>query len=172
MSKSEVRKNQGIGQFLLKAAIALLVVIALGSYVFERYRLGIDTQVVKCLPWTLFIVDTHNKEIRSGEYFAYRAFGMQPVIPDGQWAAKQAAAVAGDHVSISRKETLINGTPRKDGRLFNVSSLDLDYNDLTRELIVGEDEIFGMGTLPESYDSRYVGPMKKSQIIGRVYPIY
>lgn len=172
MSKSETKEKASTASFLTKSIVSLAVVLVVGSYLFDRYRIGIDNQVVKCLPWTIFLVDTYNTQIESGDYFAYHAARMEPVVPDGQWAAKQAAAVTGDHVSLSRSETLINGVPRNDGHLYDVPSLDLDYEALTRELVVGEDEIFGMGTLPTSYDSRYVGPIQQQQVIGRVYPLF
>lgn len=172
MSKSETKHKGSTAKFLTKSIVSLAVVLVVGSYLFDRYRIGIDNQVVKCLPWTVFLVDTYNTQIESGDYFAYHAAGMEPVVPDGQWAAKQAAAVTGDHVSLSRSETLINGVPRDEGRLYDVPSLDLDYEALTREIVVGEDQIFGMGTLPTSYDSRYAGPINKQQVIGRVYPLF
>ena len=173
MSKSEAALDKKpMGRFLAKSLLILAIVIAIGAYLFDRYRIGIDTQVVRCLPWTIFIVDTQDTNIHSGAYFAYRAARMEPVVADGQWAAKQAAGVEGDHVSLSRTETLINGSVRENGKLYDIPSMELDYAALTRELIVPKGEIFGMGTLPTSYDSRYMGTIYQEQVIGRVYPLF
>jgi|SRR5690554_1552313 len=158
--------------FLMKGVLALTVVLSSGYLFFDRYSIGIDKQVVKCLPYTFYLYDNKNQDVQKGDYLVFNAEGMGPVIPDGQLVAKKIAAVAGDVVSISFEQTTINGEVWENGELHEPKDIDIDAESLIRTFTVQEGEIFTMGTLPTSWDGRYVGPIKKDQIIAKAYPIW
>lgn len=169
MSKS----SSSQGRFLFKASTILLVVLSIGAYLGNRFYIGIDSQEYKCLPFTLVIVDKHQRDIKRGQYFAYVAKGMQPAVEDGLVAFKQAVAVPGDQVSVGVEETTVNGSPQPNGLLRHADYVEgVSAEDLTRTLTIGADQLFAMGTEPASFDSRYWGPVEATQVIGRVYPIY
>lgn len=161
------------GRFLIKATSILLVVLLIGAWFGNRFYIGIDSQEYSCLPYTLFIVDTKQRDIERGQFFAYTAKGMQPAVQDGQIALKQAVAVPGDTVNVGAEETLVNGAPQPNGLLRHADKLDdRSIEDLVRTLEVSEGELFAMGTEPASFDSRYWGTVKGNQIQGRAYPIF
>jgi|AntRauTorcE11898_2_1112593.scaffolds.fasta_scaffold05256_3 conjugal transfer pilin signal peptidase TrbI len=169
MSKSSSSR----GQFLVKATAILSVVLLIGAYLGNRFYLGVDSQEYGCLPFTLVIVDTKQRDIKRGQYFAYVAKGMQPAVEDGLVAFKQAVAVSGDQVNVGAEETTVNGVPQLNGLLRHAGKEKVkSAEELTRTLTIGADQLFAMGTEPASFDSRYWGPVESSQIIGRVYPIY
>lgn len=157
--------------FLIKGALALTVVLSSGYLFFDRYSIGIDKQVVKCLPYTFYLYDKHNQDVQKGDYLVFHASGMDPVIPDGDLVAKKVAAVAGDVVSISFEQTTINGEVWENGELREPKNVDIDTESLVRTFTVQEGEIFTMGTLLTSWDGRYVGPISKDQIVAKAYPI-
>jgi len=160
-------------RFLIKACSLLAIVIVLGSWFGNRFYIGIDGQEYKCLPFTLFIVDTHQRDIKRGQYFSYTARGMEPAVKNGDTALKKAAGVAGDKVVIGAKETLVNGVAQPNGVLHHLGKLDhLTLDNLAKTLEVGDKEWFAMGTEPSSFDSRYWGTVKEDQIQGRAYPIF
>lgn len=160
-------------RFLVKAIATLAIVLAFGAWFGNRFYIGIDSQEYSCLPYTLFIVDTKQRDIERGEFFAYTAKGMMPAVEDGKIALKQAVAVPGDTVSVGAEETLVNGKPQPNGLLRHANKLeDRSIEDLVRTLKVSEGELFAMGTEPASFDSRYWGTVKDYQIQGRAYPIF
>jgi len=159
--------------FLIKATTILAVVLLIGAWFGNRFYIGIDSQEYSCLPYTLFIVDTKQKNIERGQFFAYTAKGMAPAVEDGMTALKQAVAVPGDTVNVGAEDTLVNGSPQPNGLLRHVEKLDdTSLEDLVRTLEVPEGELFAMGTEPASFDSRYWGTVKDEQIQGRAYPIF
>lgn len=161
------------GRFLIKATSILLVVMLIGAWFGNRFYIGIDSQEYSCLPYTLFIVDTKQRDIERGQFFAYTAKGMQPAVQDGQIALKQAVGVPGDTVDVGAEETLVNGKPQPNGLLRHADKLDdRSIEDLVRTLEVSEGELFAMGTEPASFDSRYWGTVEDDQIQGRAYPIF
>lgn len=169
MSKSRSSR----GRFLFKATAILSVVLLIGAYLGNRFYIGVDSQEYSCLPFTLVIVDTKQRDIKRSQYFAYVAKGMQPAVEDGMIAFKQAVAVPGDSVSVGVEETTVNGLPQPNGLLRHAGKAEvMSAEELTRTLTIGADQLFAMGTEPASFDSRYWGPVEAFQIIGRVYPIY
>ena len=160
-------------RFVIKATAILAVVLGIGAWFADRFYIGFDVQEYSCLPYTMFIVDTKQTEIKRGQYFAYTAKGMQPAVQDGMTALKQAVGVPGDLVTVGAESTSVNGTPQPNGLLRHVDKLDgVTLDDLTRDLTVPEGELFAMGTEPPSFDSRYWGTVKQDQIQGRAYPIF
>ena len=159
-------------KFLLKGSLSLGLVLLAGALFFDRYGIGIDKQVVKCLPYTVYLFDKKDQDIQKGDYFVYIADGMEPVIADGRRAVKKAAAVAGDRVSVSPEITTVNGEEWENGQLMDPKNVDLDQESLTRTITLQEGEIFAMGTLTTSYDSRYIGPIQSSQVRARAIPIW
>lgn len=160
-------------RFLFKATAILSVVLLIGAYIGNRFYIGIDSQEYGCLPFTMVIVDTHQRDIQRGQYFAYVAKGMQPAVDDGLIAFKQAVGVPGDQVTVGAEETTVNGVPQANGLLRHAEKVEgKSVEDFIRTIRVGAEQLFAMGTEPPSFDSRYWGPVEQSQIIGRVYPIY
>ena len=68
-----------LGRFLLKAMPILLLVLAMERYIGQRFLIGGDDQVDRCLPdkW-VYLIDTHNKDIWRGDLIAFRAERMAP----------------------------------------------------------------------------------------------
>ncbi|KRW83743.1 signal peptidase I [Marinobacter sp. P4B1] len=158
--------------FLIKGVLALVIVLGSGYLFFDRFKIGIDPQVVRCFPYTFYLYDTAHQNIEQGDYFVFVAEGMEPVIPDGQLVVKKAVGVAGDVVSVSLEETTINGDAWENGALRNPKDFDIDTESLVRTTTIQEGEFFAMGSLATSWDSRYVGTIRQDQIVAKAFPIW
>lgn len=163
-------------RFLIRASVMLLVVGSMSVYAGTRFSIGYEMQdEFQCLPWTLFLIDKHDKNIERGHYFAYSARHMEPLVKDGTITLKKAAAGPGDTVRVELNRTWVADQPQPNSQLMFPNAIKPLYESmesLTRELVVAEGEFFAMGTLLGSYDSRYWGTVKSNQVIGRVYPLY
>ena len=83
-------------RFLLRAALALLLVLGAGAYLAGRFHIGYDDQDRQCLPphrW--FLIDRHDRDITPGATIAFAALGLGPYFRDGQIIIKRAAGVPG-----------------------------------------------------------------------------
>ena len=56
-------------RFLIKGVATLVLVLGGGFTFFQFYGIGIDRQVVKCLPYTVYLVAQYDQTIEKGEYF-------------------------------------------------------------------------------------------------------
>lgn len=158
---------------MLKGVTILSMIVIAGAWFGNRFYIGLDPQDEKCLPWTVFLVDTADQSISQGDYFAYSARGMQPALENGVVALKQAAATSDMSVDVGLNETLIQGNEWVNGGIHLADRLpDAHAQDFVRSLRVPEGEIFAMGTEPVSYDSRYWGTVKQDQLVGQAYPLF
>src|SRR5690554_6118218 len=108
------RKRQSWRSFGIKAVIVVASILILGAAFISRYRIGIDSQIVKCIPGkTLYLVDIRDKDLHTGRIYAFRSKGVAPFFEDGTAMVKFLRAMPGDLVEIRHdQEILVNGTPQ------------------------------------------------------------
>ncbi|UTH74235.1 signal peptidase I [Chromobacterium sp. IIBBL 290-4] len=157
---------------LIAAAICFGLAQALVYWNDGRYRIGIDFQKnVHCLPWTVFFMERKPAAWlpERGDLVQYR----NPRLDRGFAAftmSKLVMGVAGDRVQIKGGRVYLNG--RYVGGLNLSQALGKKPQDYARAFTLREGEYFLMGSQPYSYDSRYWGPIRHEEIIGRVLPIF
>ncbi len=171
---SFVKRDKPMKVFLAQAIVLTLLLLGIGGYLMDRYKLGFGGQKRACLPWDVYVIDKHNQEVKVGNLVAFVADErMEPKFKSGTTVIKQVAGVEGDKVSVdSAAHYIVAGT---NYGIIMEEGAEVAQKDL-QELIVTEDIPEGrlsvIGTLPRSFDSRYWGYVNSNQIIGRAYGIY
>lgn len=169
--KSESKKPWG--PFLFKAGVVVALVVAAVFGFQSTFRIGIDSQVSRCLdPYRIFLVNTSAKGVEPGDFAAFEAQGLTPIIPDGTMVVKLVSAVAGDLVEI-RKDggVFINGTHIRQG-LPLTERLQTTPEEYVREFTVPEGQVFMTAWHPRSFDGRYWGTLASEKLIGKAYPLW
>ena len=134
------------------------------------YRIGVDGQRVKCLPWSVYLIKRVPPEhIEIGDLLQFRA-GALGYGFDGLLFVKQVAAGQGDKVEIRDDYLYINSAPRD--RLWLIKTMRKPSGTFDRTFIVGPEEYLMLGTKPESYDGRYWGTINRNQILGTATPLF
>lgn len=154
-------------------SITAIVLIILFEGVISHWRVGLNTQEIKCLPGTAFLVkQTPPDEILRGQIIAYRSSGLTPFLEDGRSVAKIVAALPGDTVVVDAEGIAING---KYWGPLNKTVLDKSgrsVESVSKSYVVGKGELLLLGTLPRSYDGRYWGTIKTNQVIGKAWRLW
>jgi conjugal transfer pilin signal peptidase TrbI len=171
MHRKTARKPK-LGPFLLKALPILLLVLAVERYIGQRFLIGGDDQVDRCLPdkW-VYLIDTYNKDIWRGDLIAFRAERMTPYFNDGQIIVKIAAGVTGDHIQVDNQQTTINGSPIIEG-LPLAGKLKKSPSSFKRDETIPPAAYWVTGQTDKSFDSRYWGYVYDHQLIGRAYALF
>jgi len=159
-------------RFILRAGLALFLVLGAGAYLIERCRLGYDDQDHQCLPshrW--FLIDRHDREVTQGGIVAFAALGLGPYFRDGQTLVKRAAGVPGDRVEVGLESVRINGATVGEG-LALAGTLGHPPQNFLRDDIVPPGHLWMMGATADSFDSRYWGFLPEGQVIGRAYALW
>ncbi len=159
--------------FMVRAGVALLVLAGLGLYVGARFRIGIDSQVHKCLPpYSVWLIDRYDRQPERGATFSFFAGpAMQPFFAPGQIVVKRMVGLPGDRVAVTPVLTTANGLPVGEG-LALAASLAQPPEAFVREQTVPADAVWMMGGTPDSFDSRYWGPLPTARIRGRAYALF
>jgi conjugal transfer pilin signal peptidase TrbI len=161
-------------RFILRAGLALSVVLATGAYLATRFRVGYDDQARQCLPphrW--FLIDRHDRIVRRGSLIAFAALGSQmgPWFRDGQVIVKRAAGVPGDRVAVGRDSVRVNGVEVGKG-LALAGTLKHPAAAFVRSDDVPVGHLWVMGATADSFDSRYWGFLPAARVIGRAYVLW
>ncbi|MFZ2449249.1 MAG: signal peptidase I [Methylovulum miyakonense] len=175
MRTATLRKNKPKAspvRFLLRAMPILIGVLAIEYTIGQRFLIGGDDQVDRCLPGkSIYIIDTANKDIWRGDLIAFRAERMAPYFKDGQVVVKIAAGVTGDHVKVDSLQTTINGSVIIEG-LPLIGKLKQSSSTFKRDETIPPASYWVTGKTPNSFDSRYWGVVYDHQVIGRAYAVF
>lgn len=103
-------------RFIGKALPILLLVLAVERYIGQRFLIGGDDQVDRCLPdkW-VYLIDTHNKDIWRGDLIAFRAERMAPFSRTARSSSKLPPASRAIPSINDPKHTMINNEQVIDG---------------------------------------------------------
>lgn len=172
MSHHKSHNKASLGRFLLKALPILMLVLAVEHYIGQRFLIGGDDQVDRCLPdKRIYIIDTYNKDIWRGDLMAFRAKRMAPYFEDGQIIVKIAAGVTGDRIQVDSHQTTVNGSMIIEG-LPLAEKLKKPAASFKRNETIPRAAFWVTGKTPKSFDSRYWGYVYDYQVIGRAYAIF
>lgn len=162
----------------LTLVVLLGGLLAAGHWLSDRYRLGLDRQQTPCLPYRVFLVDLTVRTVTRGDYVAFRSDQrLEPFFLPGSVVIKQVLAVAGDRVTVTAEAIYVNhvptpGTAPVYGALPLAGPLGVDPANLTRDEEVPAGRLWVMGTVVNSFDSRYWGFLNADQIVGRAYAVW
>ena len=91
-------------------------------------------------------------------------------LPAGVPLIKRVAAVAGDDVCAFNGAIIVNGEIAARQRKADRAGRSLPRWNECRELVQGE--FFLLTNAPDSFDSRYFGPVSSARVIGRLAPLW
>ncbi|MCW0399312.1 hypothetical protein NB700_001868 [Xanthomonas sacchari] len=149
----------------------LLVALFAASYVQTTYAVGFDLQGARCLPWIAYLI-TKDADIavERGGVYALRFPGDEQLA--GRTLLKIAAGLPGDQVKLDRRGVWINGRYWGPMHPFQVDRILSAGRDPFSTEVVPPGKLFMLGTLPQSYDSRYVGLVDRTAIEGKALPLW
>lgn len=157
--------------FLIKAAVILIAVLGFFAWVQGRYLIGVDGQVVRCLPdHKYFLVNLTKPAPMKNMIMAFHAKGLEPIFSDGTMLAKIVRGIPGDHLVINEAGVHINGALIADGFPI-IDRTGLELASLFKDEIIPEGKYLMLAPAPESYDGRYWGYVDASQFAGQVTPL-
>jgi type IV secretory pathway protease TraF len=165
--------------------VILSGIMALSVLLFtSKFTLGIELGYIRCLPYTLYVLEKNNNGFQRGDYIVFYSDKLEPMISKKTRLLKIAAGVPGDKVSVTPKGVTIT-TPSGESRhwgivhrdmLFRVKEHRQEYSttldDFYREFVLGTDEFCALGTTTRSFDCRYWGAEKTSTVAGRAWPVF
>lgn len=156
---------------LVWTAVAWFVVTVVVNTISHTYKVGLDLEEVRCMPWRVYVLKFERPQVARGHFVAYRDFeGVMGPNYAGRMLGKMIAGVPGDRVVVKDDFAWVNGWPV--GKLIHNARLGRAPGAFDRDEIVPEGKVFVVGTEPRSYDSRYWGFLGQHALIGSLSPLF
>lgn len=165
-------------RFALWALFATLLVGA-GGYVFHqwfsaRWQVAFAPTRGLCLPWRAMLADNAlDAPIARGDLVWFhvdmealkRAVSITLPFKEEHRFVKIVAGLPGDAVEIGERGVFVNG--RYWGELDLLHKIKREARAFYRTEVVPPGHYFVLGSAPNSFDSRYWGPVPQERVIGR-----
>jgi conjugal transfer pilin signal peptidase TrbI len=173
LQEFQVNLKKTPSSWWLKALGAVLCMYACGALFASRYSLNFDDQTVKCIPGkTWYLVDKSDVEPQRGELYLFSSPNLEPFYPAGTKMIKYLRGLPGDKIQINAQDNiLINGDLIASG-LEHAETLNRPASSFRGSTTLIDERYWVMGTSSASFDSRYWGAIKKSDILGHAYPLF
>lgn len=166
-------KKEPWPRFCVKAGIALAIIWVAGVAFADRYRIGIDPQVVKCIPgYSVYLIDKKDRGLKRDAIYAFSARGLQPFYEDGTQMLKYLRGLPGDLVEIRTHGNIYVNDEFHGYGLVHAEALHKPIDAFLGQATLEPGNYWFMGTSNQSFDSRYWGTVQDDQIIGRAYPLF
>lgn len=170
-SKLRSRRNKSLDRvFAVKALLLVAAIMLAGEgvrWVGMYYRIAIDLQYDPCLPARLLLVQMKvTGEIQRGDLVAYRTDRAGQYIDPDTLMGKRVAGVEGDRYAIRNQMLYLNGVVTRELALCRTKHLSHYCDD--RSGVVPSGHVFLLADHPNSYDSRYWGPIPTDHLVGRI----
>lgn len=167
------KDKESFGAFVVKAALALSILLGLGHLFFARYSFAFDPQSSRCIPgYSFYIIDHRDIKIERGALYAFYSKDLSPILPEGIPMIKFLKGMPGDQIEINPyDQIIINGKPDVFGLSLAESKFGRDASTFRGRTTLKANEYWFLGTSTASFDSRYWGAIRSENIIGRAHPI-
>ena len=165
-------------RWLFLTVICSAAAVGAEVWFYDNYRIAWDRQILRCLDARFLLVDLKSKPkhvnaIERNKIYAYTSAQSAPIIKDGTLVGKYLRGMPGDTVEIRSDDTVwINGRKLAEGMPHLRGMTPKERQKFYGVRVLKEDEYWMMGTKYLSFDSRYWGPIHRSQIVGRAYVIF
>lgn len=159
-------------RFLARALVCTACLWVTAEALAARYRIAVDSQIRRCLPWRVFLLDLNERAPQVGEYYAFTTDAMAPRFPASARFVKLIAAGPGDVVDVRRGVLWVNGRPLRQLETEVLTALGRRAEDFERHEQLTRDQFLMLGTERGAYDGRYWGPIRRSDILARATPLW
>lgn len=158
---------------LIKIIVVAMVMVSGSAWTFTHYGIGLTpggVAPVSCIQdfYRVWLVDkTISRPEERGELWTATGIDVTPVILPRHKVVKYVWGLPGDTVEVHAKGISVNGQYIDTFPLVREGFEAADVSRFERTITLADDEYFLIGDTAVSFDSRFWGPVKESQLIGR-----
>ena len=158
---------RALKQFL-GTIIGILVIMFAGFEIPKRITVTVSDSVKNRIFYKQTLFDS--RDIKQGAYVQVELFSK--VVSECQpcLIIKRVAGIPGDLITVHGKDFFCNGEYLGKAKEYSMRGTPLESYTITG--LVPDHKIFLMGDSPDSFDSRYYGPMEIKHVKAVVRPIF
>ena len=157
---------------LLPILIVLVFLIACFDYFSSRYVIAYNKAISDCLYSRAFLIDTWDKTVNEGELIAFEMNVANEFYGPGMVWVKRVAADGGQTVKVTPDSVDSTKSHYDLSARYVLRKLHKTQDELQKKWELAEDELFMIGETLTSYDSRFWGPINRTDVKGRAYALF
>lgn len=150
----------------IRAAVVVALTILAVAVFAKFFGVFIDTSELRCMPERVYLGYPKTRTSQAGDIVSFVSTERQTLgIFRGHRLAKIVMAHGGDQVTSNDSGVFINGkfiAPRSEISMQKLK--DRNVKPLSLDRVLEPGELFLMGTLPRSFDSRYWGVIHEQDV--------
>ena len=157
-----------------RAGIVIIAIAVFGWMFNTHFGLYLDLSEIRCMPEHLYAgYPRTDAPLKAGDVVSFKASNRVMLdLMTGKRIAKIVAATAGDHVVSNENGVWINGKPVLERNPISLEKLaEKHKTPVNLNKVLEPGELFVIGTLPRSFDSRYWGVLPERYVDRKVLPI-
>jgi conjugal transfer pilin signal peptidase TrbI len=155
-----------------KSFLFLFAFIVLAfTYFGLRYSVSFNVAISDCLNSRIFLIDTWDKRVYEGQLIAFQMNVENEFYDTGSIWVKKVAAADGKIVNVDENAVTTDSQYFKLSAAYVLERLNREPETLQAKWDLKSDEIFMIGETLTSLDSRFWGPINRSDVRGRAYAI-
>lgn len=151
---------------LLRAAAIVAVLGLLGLIFNSQFGIFLDVAETRCMPERVYLGYPRTETLNRGDIVSFRANNRVMLdLFTGHRIAKIIAGVPGDRVVSNGDGAFVNGVKVGERNPISLKNLALKGKEpVNMDRILQPGELFVVGTLPRSFDSRYWGVLPEANV--------
>lgn len=157
---------------LIPILIVLGFLFACFSYFSSRYVIAYNKAISDCLYSRAFLIDTWDKTVNEGELIAFEMNVANEFYGPGMVWVKRVAADGGQTVKVTPDSVDSTRSHYDLSARYVLRKLHKTQDELQKKWELAEDELFMIGETLTSYDSRFWGPINRTDVKGRAYALF
>lgn len=162
-----VQLRRASGMLVLLSALTIFA-----FYFTERYRIAFNGAASECLRASVFLIDSWDKSVATGQLVAFKMTKDIPIAGKGATWVKKVVAMPGQTVQVGHESVSVGSVRYPLQTSYVLSKLGMKFEDVKPEWQLSQNQIFLLGETLTSFDSRFWGPIESEEIVGKAYAIF
>lgn len=156
-----------------KAVLMLFALIFLFALYFaQRYTVAFNGAESDCLNARVFLIDKWDTRFGNDDIVAFVMNVETGLLKKGDTWVKKVAAMPGQDVAVSDEAVTVGNSIYNLSTSYVLSKLQRDFDSVNSKWTLSEDQVFMIGETLTSFDSRFWGPIQKTDVVGKAYAIF
>tara|TARA_Y100001951_G_scaffold105300_1_gene121621 strand:+ start:2175 stop:2690 length:516 start_codon:yes stop_codon:yes gene_type:complete len=156
-----------------KAVLMLFALMLLFAIYFtQRYSIAFNGSNSDCLKATVFLIDKWDTNFTNEDIIAFVMNVENGLFETGRTWVKKVAAMPGQQVSVSHDDVIVGEARYALSTSYVLKMLERDFDSVVTSWTMSDEQVFMIGETLTSFDSRYWGPIQKSDVVGKAYAIF
>lgn len=149
-----------------------LLMLAFTFYFTSRYSIAFNGSNSDCLNSRVFLIDKWDTTFTNDHLVAFKMNIENGLHDKGTTWVKKVVGTPGQKVFVDHEGVVVENKRYSLPTSYVLTKLGRDFDSVRQSWQLDNNQVFMMGETLSSFDSRFWGPIQKSDVVGKAYAIF